>query len=65
MDIDLVSVTEAMQITNLSKSQVLWLCNNGRLDAKKVGNTWVIELQALASRFCCRMAATARRGKEI
>ena len=42
MDIDLVSVTEAMQIMNLSKSQVLWLCNNGRLDAKKVGNTWVI-----------------------
>ncbi|MBR0045008.1 MAG: hypothetical protein IJP56_09250 [Synergistaceae bacterium] len=38
MDIDLVSVTEAMQIMNLSKSQVLWLCNNGRLDEAKKFN---------------------------
>ena len=46
IDMDLVSVTEAMKIMKLSQSQVLVLCNNGRLDAKKVGKTWIISRES-------------------
>ena len=46
IDMDLVSVTEAMKIMKLSQSQVLVLCNHGRLDAKKVGKTWIISRES-------------------
>lgn len=39
---ELVSVTEAAGIMGLGRSQVLRLCNSGRIDARKVGNTWII-----------------------
>ncbi len=43
MDSELISVTEAASVMSLGRSQVLRLCNCGRLPgAQKVGNTWVI-----------------------
>ena len=44
---NLVSVTEAASILNLGRSQVLKLCNQGRLNAQKVGKTWVIPREAV------------------
>jgi len=39
---DLIGVTEAMNIMKLSRTQVLLLCKTKRIDAKKVGNAWII-----------------------
>ena len=38
-----VSVTQAADILNVSRQQVLRLVNAGRLDAQKIGNYWVIK----------------------
>jgi excisionase family DNA binding protein len=44
----LVSVTQASEILGLGRSQILRLCNSGRLEgAEKVGNGWVIPREAI------------------
>ncbi len=49
-DKKLLSVTEACKIMGLGRSQVLRLCNQGRLaDAQKIGNTWVIPRASVES----------------
>lgn len=38
-----VSVTEASKIANLTRTQILRLCKQGRfLGAEKIGNVWII-----------------------
>lgn len=39
---NLISITEAMKIMGLSRAQIVKLCTKGRLEAQKIGNTWIV-----------------------
>jgi hypothetical protein len=42
-----VSSAEAALLINKSQSQMQFLCRTGKLDAVKIGNTWIIKKDSL------------------
>ena len=42
-----VSSAEAAMMINKSQSQMQFLCRTGKLDAVKVGNTWLIKRDSI------------------
>jgi len=46
-DSEYVSSAEAAILINKSQSQLQFLCRTGRIDAVKVGNTWLIKRDSI------------------
>lgn len=49
-DMDLVSAAEAAEMLGVSKGRVIQLCQRDQLDAKKVGEAWVISRESVEER---------------
>ncbi|MCL1876044.1 MAG: helix-turn-helix domain-containing protein [Synergistaceae bacterium] len=46
-DSEYVTSAEAAILINKSQSQMQFLCRTGRIDAVKVGNTWLIKRDSI------------------
>jgi hypothetical protein len=53
-----ISSAEAALLINKSQSQMQFLCRTGKLDAVKIGNTWIIKKDSLLNYTSGRVSAT-------
>ncbi|MCL2146783.1 MAG: helix-turn-helix domain-containing protein [Synergistaceae bacterium] len=62
-NVEYVSSAEAAMLINKSQSQTQFLCRTGRLDAVKVGNTWIIKKESLLN-YSSGVKASATHSKK-
>ena len=49
---NLISVTDSAEVLALSRQRVLQMIDEGKLPAKKIGKTWILDRESLEKYRC-------------